>query len=58
MSKDEMKTRSVTLPADLWDEIKERAQQDFRTVNGQVRLLIEKALADDPSYEPDDVDAA
>ena len=42
---DKKTTRSITLPAFMWDRLKELAEKEDRTINAQLRVTLKEALS-------------
>ena len=44
MNKEERKSYLLRINADLWNELNDWAGQEFRSVNGQIELVLQRAV--------------
>lgn len=42
--KEQRKSYLLRISGDLWNELSEWAAQDFRSVNGQIELILQRAV--------------
>lgn len=47
LEKNGNKVRTISMPKELWDRLKELADRERRSVNGQVIFLVEEATKAD-----------
>jgi hypothetical protein len=46
MEKEKRKSYLLRINGELWDELNEWAGQEFRSVNGQIELILQRAVAE------------
>jgi hypothetical protein len=46
MEKEKRKSYLLRINAELWNELNEWAEQEFRSVNGQIELILQRAVDD------------
>jgi hypothetical protein len=46
MDKGKRKSYLLRINAELWDELNEWAGQEFRSLNGQIELILQRAVAE------------
>jgi hypothetical protein len=46
MDKEKRKSYLLRINDELWNELNEWAEQEFRSVNGQIELILQRAVAE------------
>lgn len=52
----EKKTVLLRLTPSIWEEINKWAEQEFRSVNGQIEYLLQEAVRKRKKMKPEDID--
>lgn len=53
--KDKRKSYLLRIDEGLWDELKEWSSQEFRSVNGQIELILRRAVNGRKKPKPKDI---
>jgi hypothetical protein len=54
MEKKSRKNLLLRIDADLWEALNAWASQDFRSVNGQIELILKRAVEERKKHRPGD----
>jgi hypothetical protein len=58
MVKNNRKNLLLRIDTHLWEALNAWASQDFRSVNGQIELILKRALEERKKHRPGDADEA